>query len=95
LQVGDLVDAWRVIGVEPPRRLTLQMEMKAPGAGVLEFEIEDLGDNRRVTASAYFHPAGLPGLLYWYLLLPLHGILFRGMTRNIASLALQEKASPV
>ena len=95
LQVGDLVDAWRVIGVEPPRRLTLQMEMKAPGAGVLEFEIEDLGDHRRVTASAYFHPAGLPGLLYWYLLLPLHGILFKGMTRNIAKLALQEKVSPV
>ena len=93
LQVGDLVDAWRVIGVEPPRRLTLQMEMKAPGAGVLEFEIEDLEDHRRVTASAYFHPAGLPGLLYWYLLLPLHGILFRGMTRNIARLALQNDAA--
>jgi uncharacterized protein YbjT (DUF2867 family) len=91
-QVGDLVDAWRVIGLEPSRRLTLQMEMKAPGAGVLELNIEDLGKKRRITASAYFHPAGLPGLMYWYLLLPLHNLLFKGMTRNIAKLALQNDA---
>jgi uncharacterized protein YbjT (DUF2867 family) len=91
-RVGDLVDAWRVTGMEPSRRLTLQMEMKAPGAGVLELSIEDLGEQRRITASAYFHPAGLPGLMYWYALLPLHNLLFKGMTRNIARLALQGDA---
>jgi hypothetical protein len=39
LRMGDAVDSWRVIGLEPGRRLTLLMGMKAPGAGVLEFEI--------------------------------------------------------
>ena len=90
LQVGDIVDSWRVIGMERSRSLTLQMEMRMPGAGVLEFEIEDIGDQRRLSVNAYFHPAGLPGLLYWYALLPLHGMIFRGMTRNIARLALKE-----
>jgi uncharacterized protein YbjT (DUF2867 family) len=91
LQVGDLVDAWRVIGYEYARRLTLQMEMKAPGAGVLEFEIQDLGNERRLTATAYFHPAGLPGLVYWYALLPSHTLIFSSMTRNIAALALKQE----
>lgn len=90
LQVGDLVDAWRVIGVVPGQSLTLQMEMRIPGAGVLEFDIEDLGDQRRLNANAYFHPAGLLGLMYWYPLMPLHGLVFKGMTRNIARIALTQ-----
>lgn len=76
--------------MEQSRSLTLQMEMRMPGAGVLEFEIEETGGQRRLSVNAYFHPAGLPGLLYWYTLLPLHGMIFRGMTRNIAKLALKE-----
>lgn len=87
LRVGDAVDAWRVIALQPGKRLTLLMEMKAPGAGVLEFSIRDLGQARRLAMHAYFHPAGAPGLLYWYLLLPVHGFLFRGSTRRIARLA--------
>ena len=90
LQVGDIVDSWRVIGLEHARSLTLQMEMRMPGAGVLEFEIEDQGDKRVLSVNAFFHPAGLLGLLYWYPLLPLHGFIFRGMTRNIAKLALKQ-----
>ena len=85
LRVGDVIDAWRVIGLEPERRLTLLMEMKAPGAGVLEFSIEDLGDERRVSVHAYWHPAGAWGLLYWYLTLPAHAFIFRGTARAIAS----------
>jgi len=84
LRVGDVVDSWRAIAVEPGRRLTLLMEMKAPGAGVLEFVIRDLGDRRMVSATAYWHPAGPPGLIYWYILLPAHLFLFKGLTRAIA-----------
>lgn len=83
LRVGDVVDSWRAIGVQPDRRLTLLMEMKAPGAGVLEFVIDDDGEQRTVSATAYWHPAGPAGLLYWYVLLPFHGFLFRGLTRAI------------
>lgn len=84
LRVGDVVDAWRVIAMRPGRQLTLLMEMKAPGAGVLEFDIDDADDvRRRITVTAFFHPAGVWGLLYWFALLPAHGFIFRGMTREI------------
>ncbi len=84
LRVGDVVDAWRVIAAEPENRLTLLMEMRGPGSGVLEFVIEDEGDQRVLRATAYWHPAGPAGLIYWYALLPVHAFLFRGMTSAIA-----------
>lgn len=87
LRVGDVIDAWRVIAIEPGRRLTLLMEMKAPGAGVLEFTVDDLGAERRVDVQAYWHPAGVWGLLYWYCTLPFHAVLFRGMARAIGTRA--------
>ena len=72
LQVGDVVDSWRVIALEPGRRLTLLMEMKAPGAGVLEFVVKPdaAGSGSSVSATAYWHPAGVAGLAYWYALVP-------------------------
>ena len=85
LRVGDVVDSWRVIALEPGRRLTLLMEMKAPGAGVLEFVVKPGpdGTGSRVNATAYWHPAGVLGLAYWYALVPAHLFLFRGLTRSI------------
>ena len=87
LRVGDVIDSWRVIALEPEKRLTLLMEMKAPGAGVLEFLIDDRGDKRIVTVRAYWHPAGVWGLLYWFLTLPIHAPLFRKMAEAIAQRA--------
>jgi uncharacterized protein YbjT (DUF2867 family) len=89
LRVGDVVDSWRVIALEPGRRLTLLMEMKAPGAGVLEFVVRPGADGTgsRVSATAYWHPAGVLGLAYWYSLVPAHLFLFRGLTRAIQRLA--------
>lgn len=88
LDVGDPVDSWTVIGVEPERRLTLSFGMKAPGAGVLEFELEPRADGgSRLTATAYWHPAGVWGLLYWYPLAPFHRLIFEGMTREICERA--------
>jgi len=85
LRVGDVVDSWRVIALEPGRRLTLLMEMKAPGAGVLEFVVRPGADGSgaSVNATAHWHPAGVAGLLYWYSLVPAHLFLFRGLTRAI------------
>ena len=77
LRVGDVVDVWRVIDIEAEARLTLLMEMKAPGAGVLEYTIDSGGDMRELNMQAYWHPAGAWGLLYWYLLLPIHQFLFK------------------
>ncbi|MGW8311040.1 MAG: SDR family oxidoreductase [Thiogranum sp.] len=88
VRLGDVIDSWRVVGVEPGRTLTLCFGMKAPGAGVLEFEITPESDGAtRVTATAYWHPAGIWGLLYWYSLIPFHQIIFDGMTGAIAERA--------
>ncbi len=90
LRLGDAVDYWRVVGIEPERRLTLQFGMRAPGSGVLEFELEPQeGRRTRVTATAYWHPRGVWGLLYWYALVPAHLFVFRGLTAAIARRAEQ------
>jgi len=88
LRVGDTLDAWRVIAIQPGARLTLVMEMKAPGAGVLEFSITDGEDQRQVAVDAFFHPAGVWGIAYWYALLPFHAWIFNGMVRTITNRAL-------
>jgi uncharacterized protein YndB with AHSA1/START domain len=97
LRVGDTVDSWRVIALEPHRRLTLFFGMRAPGSGVLEFELEpqDTGGTR-IRATAFWHPAGVWGLLYWYAMVPAHRFLFAGMTRAIAQQAegLAQTAAP-
>ncbi len=85
LRVGDTIDYWTVLGLEPARRLTLNFDLKAPGNGVLEFEIEPIdASHSRLTVTAYWHPAGIWGLLYWWALVPAHLFLFKGMTREIA-----------
>jgi hypothetical protein len=85
VRVGDKIDSWEVIGVEPERRLTLSFGMRAPGAGVLEFEIEPISEGHtRVTATAYWHPAGVWGLMYWLSMEPAHRVIFQGLTREIA-----------
>ena len=82
VRVGDAIDFWRVVGVEPGRRLVLVAEMKLPGSASLELEVEPRGEQRSVlTTTARFHPAGAAGLLYWYALWPVHGRLFRAMTK--------------
>jgi hypothetical protein len=34
--------------------------------------------------TALFAPRGLPGILYWYLLLPAHHTMFTGLVRALA-----------
>jgi uncharacterized protein YbjT (DUF2867 family) len=82
VRVGDRIDYWTVLAVEPGRRLTLHFGMRAPGSGVLELEVDPLPDARtRLTITAYWHPQGVWGLLYWYALVPMHLFIFRAMSR--------------
>jgi len=91
LRIGDMIDSWRVVAMEPQRRLTLRFGMRAPGAGVLELAVEPLDENRsRVTATTYWHPAGVWGLLYWYALAPIHQLVFNGLPRRIADVAARD-----
>ena len=81
LRLGDRIDYWTVLAIEPERRLTLNFGMRSPGSGVLEFDLEPQpGGGTRLTVTAYWHPQGVWGLLYWYVLVPAHLFLFRGMT---------------
>lgn len=92
LRVGDVVDCWRVEACEPDRRLRLAAEMKLPGRAWLEFEVEGNGTASTIRQTAIFDPSGLLGLAYWYLLYPIHQLVFAGMLRGIT--AAIERPSP-
>ncbi len=87
LRVGDPLDFWRVEGFEPDRLLRLQAEMKVPGRAWLEFEVTGHGKQSTVRQTAIFDPVGLLGLAYWYVLYPLHQLVFAGMLRNLVRAA--------
>ena len=90
LAVGDALDFWRVEAFEPGRRVRLAAEMKLPGRAWLEFEVVPAVGGAFVCQTAVFDPVGLPGLLYWYVLLPVHALIFGGLLRAIARRALRE-----
>ncbi len=81
---GEALDFWRVTGFERDRRLSLRAEMKLPGEALLEFRIEPRGERQSTLRQiALFQPRGLFGLLYWYAVVPLHHVVFRGMLLGI------------
>ena len=85
--VGDALDFWRVVDVQPGKGLTLRAEMKLPGTAMLDFEIEPDGDGCRLATTARFLPRGLMGIAYWYSVLPLHVLVFRGMLHGLKQAA--------
>ncbi len=87
LTPGDVLDFWRVEGVEPGRLLRLRAEMKVPGRAWLQFETTPEARGCRIHQTAIFDAAGLAGLAYWYALYPFHRIVFAGMLRAIAARA--------
>ncbi len=84
--VGDAIDGWTVEAYERDRRLRLSADFKLPGRGWLEFEVTPLDGGRRSTIrqTATFDARGVLGRLYWYALLPIHRLMFRGMLDRIA-----------
>ncbi|WP_313888787.1 SDR family oxidoreductase [Mycolicibacterium sp. CBMA 226] len=91
LYTGDALDFWRVERIERPHLLRLRAEMRAPGRAWLQWELQSHGDGAtRLHQRAIFFPKGLAGRLYWYALMPFHGIIFTGMIRNIGVEASKE-----
>ena len=81
LEAGDSVDFWRVLYADKDKkRLLLFAEMKLPGEAWLEFKIKD----GILYQNATFRPLGLSGRLYWYSVLPFHGLIFNGMLKKLA-----------
>jgi uncharacterized protein YbjT (DUF2867 family) len=86
LRLGDALDFWRVTTIESPRHLVLTAEMKLPGVATLSFEIEPVPDDAKactIVMTARFSPRGFLGIAYWYAVLPLHGVVFRGMLAGL------------
>ncbi|HSH82696.1 MAG TPA: SDR family oxidoreductase [Herpetosiphonaceae bacterium] len=85
VRIGDALDFWRVEVVEPGRMMRLRAEMKVPGRAWLQMEAQPLESGKTyLIQTAFFAPKGLSGLLYWYLLYPIHGFIFSGLIRRLA-----------
>ena len=84
LMVGELVDFWRVLELNPPHNLLLKAEMHMPGEAMLEFRLRDMPGSRvEVEITVRFLPRGLAGLLYWHLSFRVHSLVIRTMLRNM------------
>ena len=96
LSKDDVIDFWRVEELVDDNRVLLRAEMKVPGRAWLDFKIEEVGSTedetesalnvtprRRITATAYFETRTLFGRLYWYVLAPFHGYIFKDMVTQL------------
>jgi len=87
LHVGDAVDFWRVEAIDRGRFLRLRAEMRVPGRAWLELaalpDASEGGSEYR--QRAVFFPKGLSGRLYWFAILPFHGVIFSGMANRITA----------
>ncbi len=79
LRVGDSLDFWKVVDLQPGKRLLLVNQMKVPGTAWLEFVLE----GTTLTQTAHFYPKGLWGRVYWYLAKPIHKIVFPDIGKGI------------
>lgn len=84
LKTGDALDFWRVLLADRKNgRLILYAEMKMPGEAWLEFKVSRKDSQSVLIQTATFRPRGLWGRIYWYAVLPFHGLIFPKMARNI------------
>jgi uncharacterized protein YbjT (DUF2867 family) len=88
LRVGDALDFFRVEACEPNELLRLRAEMKVPGDAWLEWRIDELPDGgSRLCQLARFHPRGVAGRLYWWVLLPPHRVIWSELARRLVAAA--------
>lgn len=87
LRVGDALDFFRVEAAIPGKLLRLRAEMRVPGDAWFQFEARAMGQQTLLKQTAYFAPKGVLGLVYWYLLYPIHSIIFSGLIQKLAERA--------
>ncbi|MGM0496610.1 MAG: SDR family oxidoreductase [Bacteroidota bacterium] len=86
IENGDVIDFWRVLVADKEgKRLLLYAEMKLPGEAWLEFSIENNNGQEELLQTATFRPHGLWGRIYWWLSMPFHHFIFKGMINNLHS----------
>jgi uncharacterized protein YbjT (DUF2867 family) len=82
---GDALDFWRVLKVEPQKRLLLYAEMKVPGEALLDIRIQPGEEGEtELTLLSRFLPKGLGGMAYGFALDPMHQWVFTALLKGIA-----------
>lgn len=71
LRAGDELRGWRVVELEPNRKLALKSEMKLPGEAYLIFDILEKDGRTEISQTSIFKPRGFVGWLYWWISYPL------------------------
>ena len=68
--------------------------MKVPGDAWLQWDVATDEETGRTTLCqlARFHPRGVAGRLYWWALLPMHAVIWKGLTRQLVAAAEARKA---
>ncbi len=95
LHIGDALDFWRVERIDRGSFLRLRAEMRVPGQAWLEMRARPTDDGGSVyDQRAIFFPRGLGGRLYWFAILPFHGVIFNGMANRITATALATQGEP-
>lgn len=79
LRVGDALDFWKVLDVKDNKRLLLSAQMKAPGKGWLEFNVQ----GQELNIIIHFLPNGVWGRLYWVAFLPWHNLIFDRLGKKL------------
>ena len=85
VRVGGFIDFYRVEVIEAGQLLCLKSELKAPGIGWMEWRVEADEEITRLSQTSFFTPHGMSGFLYWYLLSPIHRLVFYGLIKAIAN----------
>lgn len=86
INAGDTLDFWRVLAADKSKkRLLLYAEMKLPGEAWLEFKVTERDSKHYLVQTATYRPLGLLGRMYWYSILPVHLLVFKGMAENVAA----------
>jgi hypothetical protein len=81
--------------IEPYQTLRLRAEMKLPGKAWLQFDVHPLtGNQSLLIQTAMFAPRGLLGVLYWYVLYPVHARVFAGLINGLAAEAIKVSRVP-
>lgn len=87
LRIGDPVDWWRVVDLQPGHKLVLRAEMKVAGGAWLEFTVDQTPGGAWITQRAVFYPKNVRGQLYWRSMAPFHRVIFPSMVKNIIEAA--------
>jgi len=94
LRVGDALDFWRVEAIRRPEQLRLRAEMRVPGRAWLQYDVEETPTGSTLIQTAFFEPRGIAGFAYWYVLLPIHSVIFRRMVVALASRSVAPAPAP-